>query len=453
MKMPVNVNDAEKRRMPRHRYSGVAELLVNKTLITAQCVNISSEGLLVRIPAASGNIAAGIRKAAHINLKIDALPVQNLKAAVMHRNSNMIGLKFDTLIHSHLPETEMLIERRPAKARSRFGFYQMRKQLWIQARRWSVFSVNKFAQNAILNAVQPGFLFAVYGNRRDVSRYISEDLHARLPDIALGNFIRKGPFKGFVVASKSFEHELAEDSGKVIKYLNGLRSLWPSVYKVALVGRLPTFAMKARYPIEPPFVEGSLGTRFMILELAKELKTRPAYRTERSIVVLGGAGRIGRALCDDLAKHFERVIAFDRRYDIDFQSTDQILETSNPLHLTEHKLFIVLTARGSAVEEFLPFLPSGALLADDTHPSIETPLRQALRRRGIEVEKTVLTNPEFMAFPKMPQWSKGSIPGCLVEALVLLEEPEASGQTIEEFSRTAVRLGYKAQLMKPFTPE
>ncbi|WP_416399059.1 PilZ domain-containing protein [Allohahella sp. A8] len=439
--------------MPRHEFSGQAQLLIDKTTVTAHCLNISSDGILLSIPAESEIAAAGIRKSSHINLCIDSLPVQNLRAAVMHRNAGTIGLKFDTLIHSHIPEHEMLIDKPAKKTGSRFGLYQMRKQVWIQARRWSIFGINKFARNAILRAVQPGFLFAVYGNKRDVSRYISEDLHARLPEISLGNYISKGKFKGFVVASKSFEHELAEDSAKVVKYLDNLRKVWPSVNKVALVGRLPTFAMKARYPIEAPFVEGSLGTRFMILELAKELKARPEYQQETSIVVLGGAGRIGRALCDDLAKYFDQVIAFDRRYDIDFQSTEKILETSNPMHFGDHKLFIVLTARGSAVEEFLPFLPRGAILADDTHPSIETPLRQALRRRGIEVEKTVLTNPEFTAFPKMPQWSKGSIPGCLVEALVLLEEPEADKQTIEEFSKTAVRLGYKAQLVKPFTPE
>src|SRR5690606_38193984 len=217
MNLSLHSNKAEQRRMPRHKLSGRAELLIGKLSITAQCLNISSEGILVRIPAESEDAAAGIRKASHINLIIDQLPVPHLRAAVMHRNAGTIGLKFDTLIHSHIPEKEMLIDRPTKKRRAHFGLHQVRKQIWIHTRRWSIFSINRFARNAILSVVQPGFLFAVYGNKRDVSRYISEDLHARLPDISIGNYISKGSFRGFVVASKSFEHELAEDSSKVIK--------------------------------------------------------------------------------------------------------------------------------------------------------------------------------------------------------------------------------------------
>src|SRR5690606_37134217 len=125
--------------------------------------------------------------------------------------------------------------------------------------------------------------------------------------------------------------------------------------------------------IAPPYVDGSMGTRYMIWDVARQMRELPEYMGETSIVVLGGAGRIGNKVCEDLSQLFSTVIAFDPRYDQEekvYTPSGMILRTAKELRLTELKLFIGLTHHGDVVQDLQSYLAPGALIADDTHPSI-----------------------------------------------------------------------------------
>jgi hypothetical protein len=70
------------------------------------------------------------------------------------------------------------------------------------------------------------------------------------------------------------------------------------------------------------------------------------------------------------------------------------------------------------------------------------------KERNISVEKTALHHADFAMWPRLPGWNNRAIPGCLVEALVLLElERETAGE-FEDFCRTAQRIGFQARLFK-----
>jgi len=255
-----------------------------------------------------------------------------------------------------------------------------------------------------------------------------------------------------MVASKFYEYELAEDSEKVRTYLEQLQDEFPDIDTIALVGRLPNFVMKAGVDIEPPYVDGSMGTRYMIWDIGRQMQMRPKYHTEDIITVLGGAGRIGNLVCEDLTRVYRTVIAYDPRYDQQeevYTPIGKIIRSGNPAILNNCKLFISLTHHGDVIRDLKAHLPSGALVADDTHPCISYEARLELKALDIDVEKIVLFHEEFSMWPRMPGWNNRAIPGCLVEALVLKEREDVDVLDFESFCETAQQIGFQGQLIKP----
>jgi hypothetical protein len=299
---------------------------------------------------------------------------------------------------------------------------------------------------------RPHFIFAVYGNRQQAESYFTLWMAQRMPSNMVLGFIRNGSMRGLLVASQFMEDELEDDSRKVRLYLDQLQQDYPDVKRIALVGRLPNFAMKAGVKITEPLVEGSLGTRYMIWEVARQMRKRPQYSQQTSIVVLGGAGRIGNAVCQDLTSLYDKVIGFDSRYEEDREiAADRgtVLQTSSPDHLWNEKLYIGLTTHGDAILEFQQYIAPGALIADDTHPCVSLTARERLQERQITVEKVVLSHDEFLMWPRMPAWSNRDIPGCLVEALVLLHQPGIRPGDFSAFCEEAEFLGFTGRLVSP----
>lgn len=274
-----------------------------------------------------------------------------------------------------------------------------------------------------------------------------------MPSNLVLGFIRNQDMRGLLVASQFLEDELEEDSEKVRLYVDQLQKDYPDVQQIALVGRLPNFVMKAGIEITEPLVEGSLGTRYMIWDVARQMRERPQYCQQNSIVVLGGAGRIGNAVCQDLTNLYDKVIGFDPRYEEDREiATDQgtVLQTSSLSHLQDEKLYIGLTHQGDAVLDLQQYITPGALIADDTHPCISLTAREKLQERQIAVEKVVLSHEEFLMWPRMPSWSNRDIPGCLVEALVLLRRPGIGKSNFSVFCEEAEFLGFTGRLISPW---
>lgn len=430
----------------RHRRSGIrvpVALRYSDETIQTSTLNMSSSGLRLRRPS-----ELFIQPGETVDISFQGADQTPLSAFVAHLGQFHIGLQFDGKRLTG-EELRQLYELAPAWQRFLVG---SKRRLWQDSRRFAVLAANTFLRSMILKLTKPDFVFAVYGNRRDTDTYWSPGMAKHMPPNLVLGFIKNQKARGLLVASQTLEHELQADSGKVRDYINQLRVDFPDVKRFALVGRLPTFAKKAGIEISDPLVEGSLGTRYMIRDVAQQMLARPQYSQETSIVVLGGAGRVGNAVCEDLTGLYEKVIAFDPRYEVDeLINTDQgsVLRTSNVARLHEQKLYIGLMSHGDVVLDLFQHMPSGALIADDTHPCISLHAREKLQEREIAVEKVVLSHAEFVMWPRMPSWNRRDIPGCLVEALVLLQRPELEGGDFLSFCQKAKEMGFAGRLIKP----
>ncbi|MAR90661.1 MAG: PilZ domain-containing protein [Pseudomonadota bacterium] len=329
---------------------------------------------------------------------------------------------------------------------------RIRRSFWRNTRRISLFLCNTLLRPLFIRLVRPSFLFAVYGTERDVATYTTPAMVRLMPDLLLGGVIRNGSRRGLLVASKFYEQELAQDSTKVRAYLQHLRAEFPRIKTIALVGRLPNFVMKAGEPIAPPFVDGSMGTRYMIYDIARQLLLRPEQQGENTITVLGGAGRIGNRVCEDLTRIYRTVIAFDPRYtepEQIYTPLGKIVRSNDPKVFEQCRLYIALTHHGDVIRPLAQHMPPGSVVADDTHPCISLEVRQEMGQREISVEKIVLVHADFHMWPRMPGWNNSAIPGCLVEALVLLEQQDADVADFEAFCKTARDIGFAGKLIPP----
>lgn len=298
----------------------------------------------------------------------------------------------------------------------------------------------------------PAFVFATYGHMRDIDAYCHPRLRPIVPRMCVLSTIRLAGRSGLVVGTQYPEQELEASPARIQDYLNWLRRMFPGAGQIALAGRLPTLALKAGIALAPPFVNGALGTRFLVTQVGQQLLHPPGQPQQTSLVVLGGAGRIGTLACDDLRHQFSRVIAFDPRHVHEQLTCDErgsLLLTANPERLQDQRLFLALLPRGEALRELLPALPDGALIADDTHPGIPRDLRAALSQRRIRVLKAVLSHRDFGIHPPMPGWKGDQIPGCLVEALVRLQHPRQDFTHKNDFIQAALALGFHGRLVPP----
>ena len=383
-----------------------------------------------------------------VNITFDRLSKLSVPATIIRVSDNQIGLSLENIRFSEQDITG-IIQTAPWHQRAKVA---IKRGFWKNTRRLAILVTNTLLRKPLLKLINPSFIFAVYGNEKDVGTYYTPFMARLIPPLMIGSVIRNRNRTGIMVASKFYEHELAEDSNKVRTYLQQLQDEFPHIDTIALVGRLPNFVMKAGKEIQRPYVDGSMGTRYMIWDVGRQMKALPKYSGEECIVVLGGAGRIGNMVCEDLTRVFRTVIAFDPRYDKQeeiYTPIGKIIRSSNPDILNSSRLFIGLTHHGDAIRNVIPYLPAGSLVADDTHPCISLEARQEMKAMDIEVEKIVLFHEEFSMWPRMPGWNNRAIPGCLVEALVLKEQEDTDVGNFDSFCHTAHSIGFEGRLIKP----
>lgn len=443
----MRISNVEFRQHPRKNVNLPVILDVDQMPRETRSLNVSSNGIALFKPH-----DASIQPGQTVTVRFSQPRTRTVKARVVHVSSAYVGLTLSKSLDS-------LADIETRHNRSQYFSLQKKSPLllgrkWLntQARRAATLLVNTPLQPYIIDWVKPDFLFAAYGTHKEAATYMSPWMKRVLPPTIIGGLIRANGKTGFMVAATDLEDTLYSQGAKMRGYLHDLTERFPHAKRIALVGRLPNFARKAGVQLQPPFVDGSLGTRFMILDAALEMRGQPAHQQATGITVLGGAGRIGDQVCQDLLNEFAEVIAYDPRYlqeEIIETENGRLIRTSSPARLKQHRLFIGLTHHGDAVRELLEHLPAGSLLADDTHPCISLSTRRQLAKRGIETQKIVLTHPRFSLQPRMPAWNAQDIPGCLVEALVLLENGDAAVKDFRAFSATARHAGFSGILVAP----
>jgi hypothetical protein len=433
----------EYRRHPRTGIKIPVALNFGAGTINASTLDVSHHGLSLEKPT-----KVTPRPGEIINVRINSLSDKPVPATVVHVDRDHIGLRLNRTRLSD-NDIENIVQSAPFWQRT--GIY-LRRTLRTQGRRMAVLASNTLLRPMILRSLRPSFLFAVYGSEKDVRTYYSPVMSRLLPNIIIGGVIRNQQHKGLLVGSKYLESELQQNSEMVRSYLAELRESFPNTECIALVGRLPNFAMKAGVKIEPPLVDGSLGTRYMIWDAARQMKLMDSYHDETGIVVLGGAGRIGSLVCEDLLNLYPTVVAFDPRYTTEeTQTLDDgvILRTAAKHRLGQYRLFVGLTHHGDVIGELADFLPKDALIADDTHPCISLDVRERLAQRGVKTLKIVLSHEHFSIWPRMPAWNARDIPGCLVEALVLLDHDQDALDDFATFRHAAEQTGFQGRLVSP----
>lgn len=439
----MNMLIGDHRRHSRTDIRTKVSISMDKSALNTKTHDISESGISL-----SKNSDLSLSIGQSVNITFSRMPNLTVPAKIVRTSDNNIGLELE---HFNFSETDInnIVHAAPFLERIR---YLSKRTLWKLTRRTVALAANTIFRQVILRSVKPTFLFAVYGNERDVNTYYTPSMLKLLPPIMIGGIIKNKNHKGMLVASKFLEQELASDSNKVNTYLEQLKSEFPNINTIALVGRLPTFALKAGNEIIPPYVDGSMGTRYMIWDVSRQMRKMPEFINESTICVLGGAGRIGSKVREDLTREFNKVIAFDLRFKEDkkiITPTGTILCTSNPQHLTHSKLYISLTHHGDVITDLMNYIPEGSLIADDTHPCISMNVRKQLNALNIHVKKVILTNDDFSMWPRMPAWNHRDIPGCLVEALVLLDQNDTDVGDFDAFRNTAEASGFGARLIMP----
>ena len=294
----------------------------------------------------------------------------------------------------------------------------------------------------------PAYVFVVYpGTERDKRLYVPAWAERFLRPLSLSGVIRYRGRWGLMVSGLATAELLERRPEAIEALLAEARREFPLVEVIALAGRLPSIAARAGVDLGQPFTRGDRGTLSAMLGAARELAERTGRRRdELTIAVPGGGGFIGMRLALELGGEFGRVIALDPRYHGERRRHSNIVFTDRPAEVGDADVVIVLTRRGEEVAGVVPFLRPGALVADDTHPEMPPAVRRAAERRGVEVLKASVYDVRFQITPRIPMFRADDIPGCLLEALVVLDRGRAVLRSQVEFDLAAREIGFRTRL-------
>ena len=357
-----------------------------------------------------------------------------------------------------LGESPRLGERtvRPEARRTKRTFGQKLVKRLILAARIALFFVLYLGWPLFRRWIVPDLIFLVYGTVRDQRAYwpswATRFFRAAFP-IGL---LRYQNYWGFVATTPYTAEELAEHPERVSALFNDCLREFPNARTISLAGRLPSLARRSGAEIVAPYVEGTKGTRYAMLSAARALAEKSGRPPgELCIAVPGGAGFIGSLVASDLASEFRQVIALDPRYDPSSNEPDSgkplpaaVSATHDPVVLRTADLSVILTAQGDDIENSVPHFRRGALVADDTHPPIHPPLRRRLNEQGVDLWKATMADGHLVMLPRLPNFRRDSIPGCLLEALVVLLEGRRVLEDQQRFNEAADRHGFRAKLIR-----
>ncbi len=297
--------------------------------------------------------------------------------------------------------------------------------------------------------VKPAVVFLVYpGTIKDSRAYFPKWASRFLRAVFPLGLLRFGSRWGLYGATQTSAEDLDNNPEKIRDILEATLKEFPKARVIALAGRLPGFVRKAGIELQAPFVDGSLGTRYAMREAALEVaKLTGKCPEDVNIALLGGAGYTGSQLIQDCKDLFRTIIALDPRYGKGLEQEGSVVCTSDPTNLLYADAAVVLTARGDDIVNTVPYFRAGAVVADDTHPCIHQPIRERLMERGVTLKKAIARDGRLAMYPRLPNFRSDNIPGCLLEALVVLQRGREVLASPGTFFKAAHELHFKAELM------
>jgi hypothetical protein len=321
------------------------------------------------------------------------------------------------------------------------------RRVWSSAGMGAAFATMNVANGVIRHLLRPQYLWVAYpGTEQDKRLYFPEWVERLLRPLYSTGLMRFGRSWGLMVAGKATAESLHDAPERLRQLLDDARGGYPGVQVIALAGRLPSLAIQAGIPLETPFTPGDKGTLCtMVLTAREQARLLGKAPGEIVIAVVGGAGFIGRGLAGQLRREFRRVICLDPRF-TERQETANVLDTAEPEDVASAEAVLVLTSRGDQAESVIPFLTPGTVVADDTHPEIPSSVRSEMERAGATVFKATMGDTRFRIMPRVPFFRSDDIPGCVLEALVVLERGREVLASQAAFNDAASALGFEARL-------
>ena len=287
------------------------------------------------------------------------------------------------------------------------------------------------------------FLFLVYpGSDKDLDgycpRWLAKSwLFSKKPTI--GGVISKGRgvgrIRGLTLVVPNTVDEFRAKSVVCQEVLNRLERMGSllGVKSIAIAGQVPGIIIQKGFRLNKPFVEGSKGTVFCVIETVDEAAKRHNLSTGKYKIAVVGVGYIGGLLVDVLMEYGHDVIGIDTK-----TKRERVTSESHPLKQAD--LVVVLLPKGSDFDPYILYLKKGAIVIDDTHPKIRK------KPPGIIFYKVAVGMKGVKFLPRLPGYKSNWIPGCAAEAMCVAFDEKFRHATPREFNGKAKDLGFFAYL-------
>ncbi|MDQ6749720.1 MAG: NAD-dependent epimerase/dehydratase family protein [Actinomycetota bacterium] len=323
------------------------------------------------------------------------------------------------------------------------------RRAWSLAGMGAAFATMNVGHGFIRRLLRPQYLWVAYpGTERDKRHYFPKWVERLVRPLYSLGLMRFGRYWGLMVAGKATAESLDGSPERLRQMLDEARDAYPGVQVIALAGRLPSMAIKAGIPLETPFTTGDKGTLCTMMMTAREQASLLGKAPHETVIaVVGGAGFVGRRLTAELGHEFHRVICLDPRF-TEQETRANVLYTGAPADISSAEAVLVLTSRGDQAESVIPFLTPGTVVADDTHPEISGRVRSGMESSGAQVFKATMGDARFRIMPRVPFFRADDIPGCVLEALVVLERGRGVLSSQATFNAAASGLGFGARLAR-----
>jgi hypothetical protein len=208
---------------------------------------------------------------------------------------------------------------------------------------------------------------------------------------------------------------------------------------IALAGQLPSVMRLRGITLHEPFVDGTRGTVFSIVDTIDQMMRLERMNKDAIQIVLIGVGYLGRRVLTQLQRSGFDVKGLDLRPD---PRGDVWTGAKGIERLRHADVVVVMTGRGSDFNPYIEYLKPGAIVIDDTHPRI-TNIPDGVRTYKVAAE---LAGTRFV--PRLPGYESTWVPGCGVEAMVAARTGTFEFIDQDVFNATARSLGFQARLIE-----
>jgi len=298
------------------------------------------------------------------------------------------------------------------------------------------------------------FVFLTYpATRKEITYYCPSWFRPYAPKISIiGVFWSKNrKNRGVVITTPYTLREFAQLGNQkefLKEVLNNARIFSQSIKAsaIALAGRLPAIFSTNGESLKPPIVKGDKGTVFAVIETVRAVLEKESLLPQDIQVGVLGVGFIGQKILSELKNMgFQSIIGIDPRFRHSLKRNGSNIRFSPDISLlVDCKIVLVLTTRGVDIKQNIPYLQSGAIVIDDTYPSIPTFLvKKIIHEKEVKVFKVLSGLSESRFIPALPGYDPAVLPGCALEAIVVSQNNIPDSPTQTEFGIRARKIGFK----------